>query len=174
MVLSGAHMHVNCLDQGFKWFARHLAWELQRIVFTEFKAGFGGWCLLVIHSIFSFYTFGFHSSSNVGGDRGITRKHRKPEALWSPWKVFVATQKHCWWDAYTGTTYHHLLQLVTVIEKCLTLENSLTLETNCVSDFVHTWFVAVSKRDVEAMVPNWGPAALPSRVPFTILKGAAS
>jgi len=110
-------MHVNCLDQGFKWFARHLAWELQRIVFTEFNAGFGGWCLLVIYSIFTFYTFGFHSSSNVGCDRGITRKHRKPEALWSPRKVFVATQRQCWWEAYTGTTHHQQLQLVTVIEE---------------------------------------------------------
>jgi len=40
-VLIGAQRYVHCFDQGFKWFATHLAWDWQPIVCTEFK-GFDG------------------------------------------------------------------------------------------------------------------------------------
>jgi len=34
----------NCFDQGFKCFARHLAWGWQSFIFTEFNARFDDWC----------------------------------------------------------------------------------------------------------------------------------
>jgi len=43
-VMHGLLRHVNCYDQDLKCFARHLTWGWQPIVFTEFKAGFNGWC----------------------------------------------------------------------------------------------------------------------------------
>jgi len=48
------------------------------------------------------------------GDRGIIRKYRNPEARWTRRKVFVAAQKHYWWDGCTRPTHHQLLQLLTV------------------------------------------------------------
>jgi len=57
----GAQGHANCTDQGFKCFAAHLAWGRQPIVFTEFKAGFGGWCFNRIY--LTFCIFGLHTSS---------------------------------------------------------------------------------------------------------------
>ena len=43
----------NWLDQGFKCFARHLAWGWPLIVFTGFKAGFDGWCFAsYLYSLF--------------------------------------------------------------------------------------------------------------------------
>jgi len=52
-VIIGAQRHVNCFDQGFKSFARHLAWGWQPIFFTEFNAGFDGLCFTTyIYSLF--------------------------------------------------------------------------------------------------------------------------
>jgi len=51
---------------------------------------------------------------HVEGDRGTTKKYRKPWAPRSTRKVLVATQEQNWWDAYTETTHQQLLQLVAV------------------------------------------------------------
>jgi len=48
---------------------------------------------------------------HVGGDTGITRKYRNPEALLTSWKFFFCYSKD-WWDAYTETIHQKLLHLV--------------------------------------------------------------
>jgi len=52
---------------------------------------------------------------HIGGDKGIIRKYKNPEAPRSTHKIFIATQKQYWWDAYKKqcTNKHSsLLQLV--------------------------------------------------------------
>jgi len=76
VVLSNAQRQVHCFDQSFKWFARHLAWGWQPIVFTKFKAEFDCWRFN--HCIYSLFAhLACTHLLHVGGDREITSKHRK-------------------------------------------------------------------------------------------------
>ena len=60
-------------------FLSALAWSWQPIVFTEFKAGFDGWCFVSYMPIlFPFCMFGLHTSS--------TTKQGFPNFLW-PWSL---------------------------------------------------------------------------------------
>jgi len=68
-VLNGAQKHVNCFDQGFKCFTRHLAWGLQPFVFPEFKARFDCCCFTsYMYSLFTCLACTHHL--HVGGDVG--------------------------------------------------------------------------------------------------------
>ena len=54
---------------------------------------------------------------HIEGDSGITRKYRKPEAPQSTRKVFVATQRQCWWDAKPETIHQNVLLLFSVTQE---------------------------------------------------------
>ena len=88
-VLSCAQNNINCFDQGFKCFARHLAWcwQWHPFVSIEFKARFDVWCFTTyICSIFAQLACTY--SLNVAGNGGtskntdIMRRHETQGRFW--------------------------------------------------------------------------------------------
>jgi len=112
----GAHCHTeaNCSDLGFKWFAMHLSWDWQPIIFLNFKASYMS-CFL-----YAWFAHIVWILEVIEEEQEKILRHHETHGRFSLlWKnntdetrILVQHIKHWYNASNTGTTHQTLVQRI--------------------------------------------------------------